>query len=140
MSGIRSKSPFHRGWIWDVRRENTVAEGRDPEESFDESAEHRLLVWQEFLLRAVEAGNKAIEWLSLEDIDTESLSDSEIENLYEQRWSSTGDVVVSAYNFLWPEIESMVIKLGVPFLPEIEELHNGHFGHDEDYDDDFPPF
>ena len=101
-----------------------MAEGRDPEESFDENSEHRLLVWQEFLVRAVEAGNKAIEWLSLEDIDTTSLGDSEVENLYEQRWSSTGDVVVSAYNFLWPEIESMVIKLGVPFLPEIEELHN----------------
>lgn len=117
-----------------------MAEGRDPEESFDEDAEHRLLVWQEFLLRAVDAGNKAIEWLSLEDIDTESLSDSEVEDLYNERWSSTGDVVVAAYNFLWPEIESMVIKLGVPFLPEIAELHNGHFGHDEDDDNDEPPF
>ena len=92
---------------------------------FDEGTNHKQLVWEEFLAKAIEAGNKAIEWLELEDYDDdETISDSELEEIYNERWQTTGDVVVSAYNFLWPEIESLAVKLGVPFEPEIFQLES----------------
>ena len=100
-----------------------MAKGEYSSEPFDEDTYHKQLVWEEFLERAVEAGNKAIEWLELEDYAEEMVAESVIEEVYNERWASTGDVVMSAYNFLWPEIESLAIKLGVPFQPEIMEIH-----------------
>lgn len=99
-----------------------MAERDDPEESFSEESAHKLALWEEFLVRAVEAGNKAISYLELEDTDIESMSDDELEDEYSKRWAGAGEIVVEAYNFLWPEIEALAMKLGVPFLPEIEAL------------------
>lgn len=102
-----------------------MAEGNHSAEPFDEETNHKQLVWEEFLAKAVEAGNKAIDWLELADYDDdETISDSELEDIYNERWKTTGDVVVSAYNFLWPEIESLAVKLGVPFEPEIFHLES----------------
>lgn len=101
-----------------------MAKGEYSSEPFDEDTYHRQLVWEEFLERAVDAGNKAIEWFELEDCTDQLLSEREIENIYNERWSTTGDIIVAAYNFLWPEIESMATKLGVPFQPEIMEIDN----------------
>lgn len=100
-----------------------MAKGKDSSEPFDENTYHRQLIWEEFLERAVDAGNKAIGWLELEDYADDGLvSESELEEIYNDRWRTTGDIVVAAYNFLWPEIESMATKLGVPFEPEIMEI------------------
>lgn len=99
-----------------------MAKGKYSPEPFDEETYHKQLVWEEFLERAVEAGNKAIEWFELEDYTDQLISENELEEIYNERWRSTGDIIVSAYNFLWPEIESMATKLGVPFQPEIMEI------------------
>lgn len=104
-----------------------MAEGNHPSEPFDEETLHKQRIWEEFLSQAVEAGNKAIDWLELADYSGDSeVSDEELEEVYNSRWQSTGDVVIAAYNFLWPEIESLAIKLGVPFQPEIGEI-DGEF-------------
>lgn len=87
----------------------------------NEEAWHRQLIWEEFCHRATEVGNKAIEYFDLADLD-DDLDEEEVTAIYEYRWASTGDVIVAAYNFLWPEIESLAIKLGVPFQPEIGEI------------------
>lgn len=100
-----------------------MAEGNYSSEPFDDETSHKQRIWEEFLTRSVEAGNKAIEWLELEDYSDDELSDDELEEIYTHRWQSTGDVVISAYNFLWPEIESLAIKLGVPFEPEVSEIY-----------------
>lgn len=100
-----------------------MAEGDYSSEPFDEETYHRQLVWEEFLQRAVEAGNKAIDYLELDDYAGEMVAESVLEEVYNERWQSTGDIVMAAYNFLWPEIESLAIKLGVPFQPEIMEIH-----------------
>jgi hypothetical protein len=100
-----------------------MAKGKDSSEPFDEDTYHKQLVWEEFLQRAVEAGNKAIDWFDLADYAEEMVAESVIEEVYNERWNSTGDVVMAAFNFLWPEIESLAIKLGVPFEPEIMEIH-----------------
>jgi len=100
-----------------------MAKGNHSPEPFDEDTYHRQLVWEEFLQRAVDAGNKAIEWFELADYADDGLiSESELEEIFNDRWSSTGNVVIAAYNFLWPEIEAMATKLGVPFQPEIMEI------------------
>lgn len=100
-----------------------MAEGKNPPEPFDEDTYHRQLIWEEFLERAVDAGNKAIGYLNLEDYSDEMVAESTLEEVYMDRWRSAGDIVTSAFNFLWPEIESLAIKLGVPFEPEIMEIH-----------------
>ena len=100
-----------------------MAEGDYSSEPFDEETYHRQLVWEEFLQRAVEAGNKAIDYLELDDYAGEMVAESVLEEVYNERWQSTGDIVMAAYNFLWPEIESLAIKLGVPFQPKIMEIH-----------------
>lgn len=99
-----------------------MGEGQYSSEPFDDETRHKQLVWNEFLVQSVEAANKAIEWLELSDLDHELLSDSDIEAKYNERWKSTGDVVISILNFVWPEIESLATKLGVPFEPEIGEI------------------
>jgi hypothetical protein len=99
-----------------------MAKGNYTSEPFDDETYHKQLVWEQFLQDAVEAGNKAIEWFDLADYSEEMVSESELEEVYNERWQSTGDVVVAAYNFLWPEIEALAIKLGVPFQPEIGEI------------------
>lgn len=99
-----------------------MAKGKDSPEPFDEDTYHRQLVWEEFLQRAVEAGNRAIEYLNLEDYSDDMVAESVLEEVYNERWQSAGDIVIAAYNFLWPEIESLAIKLGVPFEPEIMEI------------------
>lgn len=102
-----------------------MAEGNNTSEPFDDETRHKQLIWEEFLAQAVEAGNKAVDWLELADYDDdETVTDSELERIYNERWETTGDVVVSAYNFLWPEIESLAVKLGVPFEPEIFHLES----------------
>ena len=99
-----------------------MAEGHYSEEPFSEETHHRQLIWEEFLQRAVEAGNQAMDYLDLVDVESENLTDDEFEAIYHSRWQSTGDIVVTTYNFLWPEIEALAMKLGVPFQPEILEL------------------
>lgn len=99
-----------------------MGEGYYSSEPFDDETRHKQAIWEEFQYRSVEAANKCIEWLELQDIDTSTYTDSKIEKIYNERWSSTGDIVVSVLNFVWPEIESMAIKLGVPFQPEIGEI------------------
>jgi len=100
-----------------------VAEGNYSSEPFDEETLHKQLIWEEFLSQAIEAGNKAIDWFELVDYTgNDQISDGELEQIYNQRWSSTGDIIIAAYNFLWPEIEALAIKLGVPFQPEIGEI------------------
>lgn len=96
-----------------------MGEGYYSSEPFDEETRHKQSVWEEFRARSVDAANKCIEWLELQDIDPSEYHDSEIEQIYNERWSSTGDIVVSVLNFMWPEIESLAVKLGVPFEPEI---------------------
>ena len=51
-------------------------------------------------------------------------SDAELDEIYSARWESAGVIIEAAYNFLWEEVESLAIKLGVPFLPEIADLDN----------------
>lgn len=99
-----------------------MAEGNYTSEPFDEETYHKQLVWEEFLQRAVEAGNQAIGWLELEDYAEKMVAESTLEEVYNERWASAGDIVMAAYNFLWPEVESLAIKLGVPFQPEIMEI------------------
>lgn len=99
-----------------------MGERNDPSEQNEDEINHKDLIWKEFTVRAVEAANKAIEWLELEDIDRETCSEARMEEIYHYRWESTGDIVTSVLNFVWPEIESLAIKLGVPFLPEIGEI------------------
>ena len=99
-----------------------MAEGNYSSEPFDEETSHKQRLWEEFLAQAVEAGNKAIDWLELQDYADQDIPDGELERIYNERWASTGDVVIAAFNFLWPEIEGLAIKLGVPFEPEISEI------------------
>lgn len=102
-----------------------MAKGNNTSEPFDEETYHKQLVWEDFLARSVEAGNKAIDWLELADYDDdETITEAKLEEIYNERWQTTGDVVVSTYNFLWPEIESLAVKLGVPFEPEIFDLES----------------
>lgn len=101
-----------------------MAKGNYSPEPFDEETAHKQLVWEEFLGRSVDAANKAIQWLELDDYVDRDVSDDELEAVYAERWETTGDVVIAAYNFLWPEIESLAIKLGVPFQPEIGEIED----------------
>lgn len=102
-----------------------MAEGNYTSEPFDDETYHKQLVWENFLAKAVEAGNKAVDWLELADYaDDEKVTEAELADIYDERWQSTGDVVVAAYNFLWPEIEALAIKLGVPFEPEIFDLES----------------
>lgn len=100
-----------------------MAKGNHSPEPFSEETRHRQAIWEEFLERAVDAGNNAIAWLDLDDIaEQEGISESELEEEYLNRWQSTGDVVITVLNFIWPEIESLAVKLGVPFQPEIGEI------------------
>ena len=99
-----------------------MAKGDHSSEPFDEDTYHRQLVWEEFLQRAVDVGNKAVDYFELADLD-EDIDEEEANAIYEYRWQSAGDVVITCFNFLWPEIESLAIKLGVPFQPEIAEIH-----------------
>lgn len=101
-----------------------MAEGNYSPEPFDDETSHKQRIWEEFLVRSVEAGNRAIEWLELEDFADDQLTDSQLEEIYNERWQSTGDVVITCFNFLWPEIESLAIKLGVPFEPEVSEIYD----------------
>lgn len=101
-----------------------MATGDYSEEPFSEETIHKQLIWEEFLQRAVDAGNNAMDWLDMVDVESEKLSDDEFEAVYHSRWESTGDIITAAYNFLWPEIEALAMKLGVPFQPEIMELHS----------------
>lgn len=98
-----------------------MAEGYDPEEQTEEQR-HKANLWEEFCVRAVDAGNRAIEYLELGDVEGE-YSDDELDEIYLARWESSGLIVESAYNFLWPEIEALAIKLGIPFVPEIATLY-----------------
>ena len=50
-----------------------MAKGNYSPEPFDEETNHRQLVWEEFLVRSVEAANKAIEWLELAEYEYEHL-------------------------------------------------------------------
>lgn len=100
-----------------------MAERHDPEESYgDQSERHKILLWEDFCSRAVEAGNRAIEYLELGDIKDEYGEDA-LDEIYLSRWESAGAIVEAAYNMLWPEIETLAIKLGVPFIPEIAEIN-----------------
>lgn len=100
-----------------------MAERYDSEgETWDESERHKILLWEDFCSRAVEAGNKAIEYFELADVKDE-YSDAELDEIYSARWESPGVIIEAAYNFLWSEIEGLAIKLGVPFLPEIAEIN-----------------
>lgn len=100
-----------------------MAEGYNQEGSgWDEEKHHKARIWEEFCKRATEAGNRAIEYLELGDVDGE-YSDDELDEIYTARWDGPGIVVEAAYNFLWPEVEALAIKLGVPFLPEISEIN-----------------
>ena len=100
-----------------------MAEGYDQEdEEWTDEQHHKLSLWEEFCATAVAAGNKAIEYLELGDVEGE-YSDEELDEIYTARWENSGIIVEAAYNFLWPEIEALAIKLGVPFLPEISELY-----------------
>lgn len=102
-----------------------MAKGSNSPEPFDEETYHKQQVWEGFLSKAVEAGNKAIDWFELADyVDDETVSESKLEQVYNERWQSAGDIVVAAYNFLWPEIESLAVKLGVPFEPEIFDIES----------------
>lgn len=99
-----------------------MAEGYNPEgTSWSEAERHKVLLWEDFCAKAVEAGNKAIEYLELADLEDE-YSDEELDEIYSARWEHPGLIVEAAYNFLWPEIEGLAIKLGVPFIPEIASL------------------
>lgn len=99
-----------------------MAEGHDPQaESGREAKHHKILIWEEFCQRATTAGNKAIEYLELGDVQDE-YSDDELNEIYTARWESPGVVVEATLNLLWPEIEALAIKLGVPFLPEIASI------------------
>ena len=75
-----------------------MAKGEYSSEPFDEDTYHRQLVWEEFLERAVDAGNKAIEWFELEDLTDRLVSESELEEIYNEHWRTTGDVIVAASN------------------------------------------
>lgn len=101
-----------------------MAEGNYSPEPFDEETSFKQRVWEEFLTRSVEAANRCIEWFELKDYADDELSEDQLEEVYNERWQSTGDVVISCFNFLWPEIESLAIKLGVPFEPEISEIYD----------------
>ena len=90
-------------------------------EDWDEEKYHKSSLWEDFCIKAVEAGNKAIEYLELGDVEGE-YSDDELDEIYSARWEHPGLIVEAAYNFLWPEIEGLAIKLGVPFIPEIASL------------------
>lgn len=101
-----------------------MAKGNHSPEPFSDETRHKQAVWEEFLERAVNAGNQAIGWLECDDLEgDESISEDEFGQIYLARWESTGDVVMAVLNFLWPEIESMAVKLGVPFEPEIGEIN-----------------
>ena len=97
-----------------------MAEGHYPEDEAEDKR-HRLKIWEEFCERAVDAGNRAIEFFELGDVEDE-YGDAELNEIYLARWESSGVIVEAAYNFIWPEIESLAIKLGVPFIPEINEI------------------
>lgn len=100
-----------------------MAEGYDSEaESWGEEKYHKARIWEDFCRRATEAGNRAIEYLELGDVEGE-YSDDELDEIYTARFESPGVIIEAAYNFLWPEIEGLAIKLGVPFLPEIASIN-----------------
>ena len=107
-----------------------MGEGSYSSEPFDEETRHKQAIWEEFKFRSVEAANKSIEWLELQDIDPGKYDFDQIEAIYRERWGSTGDVVISVLNFVWPEIESMAVKLGIPFEPEISEIDEDQDGTD----------
>lgn len=100
-----------------------MAEGNYSPEPFDEETQHKQLLWESFSTKAVEAANKAIEHLELADYaDDETVTEQQLAEIYDERWQSAANIVVDAYNFIWPEIESLAIKLGVPFEPEVFDI------------------
>jgi len=98
-----------------------MAERHDPEEQTEEQR-HKIRLWEDFCARAVEAGNRAIEYLELGDVDGD-YSDEELDEIYLARWESSGVIIESVFNHLWPEIEGLAIKLGVPFVSEVAALY-----------------
>jgi hypothetical protein len=100
-----------------------MAERHDSEGPTEDEA-HRLRIWEEFCKNAVSAGNKAIEYLELGDIAPDEYDDTALDEIYAARWESSGVIVEAVLNHVWSEVEGLAIKLGVPFLPEIAEIHN----------------
>jgi hypothetical protein len=100
-----------------------MAEGHN-QEGPTEDQHHKLLVWEEFCKNAVAAGNRAIEYLELGDVEPDEYDDAALDEIYAARWESAGVIVESVLNHVWEEVESLAIKLGVPFLPEIAEIKN----------------
>jgi hypothetical protein len=79
----------------------------------------------------MQQANNAEKWLNLDDLisddDAEEYVVDEDTVLEEQekRWHCSKCVVRDILNHIWPEIESLAIKLGVPFQPEIMYLDEG---------------
>ena len=87
--------------------------------------DHKLEIWTQFCDRFMQQANFAEGWLNLDDLisadDPEEYSVGEDTVLEEQekRWHCSKCVVRDILNYVWPEIEGLAIKLGVPFEPEI---------------------
>lgn len=103
--------------------------GKGQHPSAEGPADHRLEIWDQFCERFMRQANAAESWLNLDDLVDQSgdgeqyvVDDDSVIEQQEKRWHCSKCVVRDVLNYVWPEIESLAIKLGVPFQPEIMYL------------------
>lgn len=109
----------------DVRREVTVATGANT--TPEGEAKHRHEIFLQFCNRFTQKVKEAEEYLELVDLIDESTDDYIVtaDELFEeqsQRWHCGKCILRDALEHIWPEIESLAIKLGVPYESQMIDL------------------
>lgn len=95
-----------------------MAKGADPTPANE--AKHRHEIFLQFCNRFTQKIREAEDYLELEDLVDEDTDDYIVtaEELFEEqskRWHCGKCILRDAMEHIWPEIESLAIKLGVPY-------------------------
>ncbi len=108
-----------------------------------DGSDHRLELWDQFCVRFIRASKEAQEWLDCKDLekegpegtffvndDGEVITEDEQWEIQSDRMHCSTCIIRDVLNFVWPEVESLALKLGVPFKPDISSIDDL-----DDYDD-----
>lgn len=117
--------------------------GKKRDTSRSDGSDHRLELWEQFCERFIRASKEAQKWLDCSDLEKDgpdgttyvdehgdSIDEDEYWDIQAERMHCSTCIVRDVLNFVWPEVESLAIKLGVPFKPDIMSMD------DMDEDDD----
>jgi hypothetical protein len=108
----------------DVRRKITMAKRPDPEGSNE--ANYKADVFDQFCERFDAKVREAERYLACEDFFDENgeptIPEEEIWDIEAERHHCNVCIMREVLYILWPEIESLAIKLGVPFKSEIATI------------------